>query len=169
MGIYDSFPQLDLDNETAKKAILVILALVVIAGIGFIVFSQNNTALNIFGFLQSDPIDVKLDGPINLTIGEDGYPIKTSSNLVVTISNPENKAIEDVSVILKPADSQALIIYPTSRIIPVLDKTRTARFVIRPNPIQPALSGTYVIEIQVFIKDKEYRKLIELEVLTNEP
>ncbi|MBS3061980.1 MAG: hypothetical protein J4215_05350 [Candidatus Diapherotrites archaeon] len=169
MGIYDSLPQLDLDMDSAKKYAAIVAAIVVVGCLAFVLFTQNNTAFSIFSFLNGNPIDAKFDGPINLSIGSDGLPVKTSTNLVVTLTNPSNQPARDVSILVRASDDQALIIYPSSRVIPVLDKTRNAQFTIRPNPVQPALSGTYLIEIQAFVGDKEYSKQIELQVKTNEP
>ncbi|MDO8625147.1 MAG: hypothetical protein Q7R47_03620 [Candidatus Diapherotrites archaeon] len=169
MGIYDSFPMLDLDMDQAKKLATVVAGIVVIALLGFVIVSQQNTGFGVFGFLQPNPISSQLEGPINLSLGADGLPVKTSTSLVITLQNPTNKPVYDAVVIVKPSDNQAILVYPPSKTIPILDNSRQIQFTLRPNPIQPALSGKYDIEVQAFLDGKIYTQHVELEVKTNEP
>ncbi|MDO8625829.1 MAG: hypothetical protein Q7R47_07115, partial [Candidatus Diapherotrites archaeon] len=155
--------------DQAKKLAAVVAGLVVIALLGFVVISQSSTGFGVLGFSQANPISTQLNGPINMTLGSDGLPQKTSTTLLVTITNPTNKPVYDAVVIVKPSDNQALIIYPPSKTIPILDNSRQIQFTLRPNPIQPALSGKYDIEVQAFLDEKIYTQHVELEVKTNEP
>jgi hypothetical protein len=169
MGIYDSFPMLDLDMDQAKLVVGVVAALVVVALLGFVVLSQQSTGFGTFSFLAPNPLTTQLNGPINMALGPDGQPVKTSTTLLVTVKNPTNHAVEDVVVMVTPSDNQALIAYPTSKTIPILDNSRQVLFTLRPNPLQAALSGKYDIEIEAFIDGKTYTQHVELEVTTNEP
>ncbi|GEM_PF-4406534 len=168
MGIYDSLPMLGWTAQTQQRALLV-LAGIAVVGILLLLFTNvQETGFGFLDFLQPNPIDVQLSGPIDLSIGPDGFPKNTNAELTVTLRNPESKPVSNAVIHVIPEDTQSLIVYPASKTIATLDKTRTTLFTIRTNPVRDILSGTYKLQVRAFVGTKTYSREIELEVKTNE-
>lgn len=153
MGLYDSF-SLNLDSEAAKKIALLVGTLLVLLVIGWFVYISISTK----------PLQVNLSGMIDLTTNTEGFPIKPTSELTITVSNPFPEPVQNVSVFVKPQDEKAIIVFPSSIRIDTLDKSRTVLVSVRPNPIGKVLSGTYQLKVTAIIGNQTHSQNIEVEI-----
>ncbi len=153
MGLYDSF-SLNVDSETAKKTALLVGTLLVLMVIGWFIYMS----------ISVKPLRVNLGGMIDLTTSAEGFPIKPTAELTITISNPFPEPVQNVSVFVKPQDEKAIVVFPSSIRIDTLDKSRTVLVSVRPNPIGKVLSGTYQLEITAVIGNQNYSQNVEVEI-----
>ncbi len=153
MGLYDSF-SVNFDAETAKKAALLLGAILVLLVVGWFVYISVSTK----------PLQVNLGGIIDLTTNTDGFPIKPTSELTITVSNPFPEPVQSVSVFVKPQDEKAIVVFPSSIRIDTLDKSRTILVSVRPNPIGKVLSGTYQLEVSAVIGNQTFSQNVEVEI-----
>lgn len=151
MGLYDSW---QLDSEILKKAGIIIGAVLIIAII----------AWGITVIFQPQPLQTQLSGFINLAKSPDGFPLQPNTELTITITNPFQKAAENVSVFVVPEDKKSLIVFPESIPVKTLDKSRTIVVSIRPNPAERVLSGTYLLNVSMMIGEEKFSKQVELEI-----
>lgn len=153
MGLYDSF-SLNFDSETVKKAALLAGGLLALLVVGWFVYSSVSTK----------PLRVNLSGMIDLTTNPAGFQIKPAAELTITISNPFPEPVQNVSVFVKPRDEKALVVFPSSIRIGILDKSRTVLVSVRPNPIGRVLSGTYQLEVTAVIGNQVFSQSVEVEI-----
>lgn len=154
MGIYDSvsLPSMDLEGVKNKAPIVGgILLLLLILGAGYFL-------------LQAKSLSVQTDGKIDLSTNPDGLQRKPSAELHITVTNASPDAVHNVTVFIKPRDEKALLVYPDSIAIDVLDKSRTVLATVRTNPNERALSGIYEVEVTAVIAENRFTELVEIEI-----
>lgn len=151
MGLYDSW---NLDQEMLKKILLGIVGILVLIAVVWIAVS----------IAQPNALQVRLNGPIDLTINSAGFPIKPNAELTIILTNPELATVHNVTVFVQPQDAKALILFPETSTIETLDKSRTLLVSVRPNPNESILSGTYLVNVSTTINNKTFSQQIEVEV-----
>ncbi|MBU0636001.1 hypothetical protein KKE06_03170 [Candidatus Micrarchaeota archaeon] len=151
MGLYETW---QFDSDLFKKGGIVIVGLIVVIAVIWV----------LAGAFQPAPLQVQLSGFINLATNPDGFPIQPNSELTITVTNPNPEPAHNVSVFVTPQDDRALIVFPDSMHIEILDKSRSFVVSIRPNPNERVLSGTYLLTVQTMIGSETYSQQVELEV-----
>ncbi|MFH0955074.1 MAG: hypothetical protein V1777_03135 [Candidatus Micrarchaeota archaeon] len=155
MGIYDTL-NVDIDIQTFKWPLIALVIIIVLVAIGSV----------LFGAFRPDPLELTLDGPIDLSVQANGYAKKPISELTVKLNNPVSGPVQNVSVFVEPQDPKSILVFQSPQTVPILDKSRTLSFTLRPNPIQNVLPGTYIINVTTTINGKQYAKSIELSIQT---
>lgn len=155
MGIYDTL-NVEVDLDTFKWPLVALVILVVLVAIGSV----------LFGAIQPDPLELHLDGSIDLSVQQNGYAKKPTADLTVKLNNPEAASMSNVSIFVEPQDPSSILVFQSPQTVPILDKSRTLVFTLRPNPIQNVLPGTYIINVTTTINGKQFAKSIELEIKT---
>jgi hypothetical protein len=158
MGLYDGKPNLNLgfgfgfDWKKFKWPVV---------GVAAAIFVFAVAVLLVLPALQPRVIGVVLEpNPLDLKDGMDTY-------LTVTIRNVTDATASNVVVSVKTIASDAITIFPATRVIPTLEKNgvRTlSPFAISPNPASPVYSGTYFITISTEINGKSFSEQVALEL-----
>lgn len=132
-----------------------------VVGIAAAIFVFAIAVLLVLSALQPRAIDARLEpNPLDLKDGMTTY-------LTVTIRNVTDATASDVVVSVKTVASDAITIFPATRVIPTLEKNgvRTlSPFAISPNSAAPVYSGTYFITVSTEINGKAFEEQVALEL-----
>lgn len=133
-----------------------------VLGIAVVVIAFILLFLVVLPALQPKPLDAFLQpNPLLLSKEQNSY-------LTVTINNVTGATARNVVVTVETEASDAIVIFPRSTTIETLGKgesrTLQDKFVISPNPAKKAVSGTYIITVNVKMNDLNAEKQVALEL-----
>jgi len=154
MGIYDTFPKLNIP----KKA--VIYAAVAVAAIVAIYFIYNA----LIGITAAEPFYAEFDKEALDLADEQARSVVLS---VYVTNTTESTAIGSIVEVV-PTDEKTIIVYPTKRTIETLGKSEKRRldFTVRTNPNEKVYAGVYTINVLVNINGEFFGKTISLKIKT---
>ena len=155
MGIYDKKNAFDFVS-IAKPAAPFIAALIALIALVFL-----------FGILSElikpQAIEASfLDNPLDMT--KDNRFTKLS----VTITNVTGRNAPIALVEVKPENPKDIIVSPSRVDLGLVERgnRRITEFIVRPNPAEKVLAGTYTLNIFVVMNGERFQKQMVLEIKT---
>ena len=155
MGIYDKKLSVDVSGA-AKQFAPFIIAIIILIGL-FLLFQFFSDVI------KQPAIEASFsDNPLDLAKGS------AFTKLSVTINNITSKNASSVTVEVSPENSRDIIVAPNQADLGLIEKgnRRVTEFLIRTNPSERVLAGTYTINIYTVLNGERFQKQMVLEIKT---